>query len=116
MTDYHTKKTPGDFKRLGDELRENDADNDSDLIILNFPKYEYECITKTACLGYFAPVGCVQETQTTTCKIRDGGADYIERNGLVLVELLRQVNERLRASGSREKITLIGPGMGGLIS
>ena len=37
------EKNPGDFKRLGDELRESGADNESDVIILNFPQYEYNC-------------------------------------------------------------------------
>lgn len=47
---------------------------------------------------------------------RDGGADFIERNAMVLVELIKQTNQKLQASGSNEKIILIGPSMGGLIS
>lgn len=49
-------------------------------------------------------------------RIRDGGADYMERNAFVLIKLIQQLNQELRVQNSTEKITLIGPSMGGLIS
>ncbi|MBT9394433.1 T9SS type A sorting domain-containing protein [Hymenobacter sp. NST-14] len=44
----------------------------------------------------------------------DGGADYIERNALVFVELLSRVKALM--ADPNQKITVIGPSMGGLIS
>lgn len=55
-------------------------------------------------------------TVTNYQVLADGGADYIERNARALVALLKRENEKLRLNGSSEKITLIGPSMGGLIS
>ena len=44
------------------------------------------------------------------------GADYLERNAMVLMELINRVNAELLASGSSEKLVVIGPSMAGLIS
>lgn len=44
------------------------------------------------------------------------GADFIERNAMAVVELLKRENDKLKQNGSSEKIILIGPSMGGLIS
>ena len=44
------------------------------------------------------------------------GTDYIERNAMALVGLLKRENQKLASNGSSEKITIIGPSMGGLIS
>ncbi|MBB2146415.1 hypothetical protein GM921_13015 [Pedobacter sp. LMG 31464] len=60
-----------------------------DLFILNFPNYQING------------------------KSRDGGADYIERNARVLMALIDTVN--LMKQGN-EKLVIIGPSMGGLIS
>jgi hypothetical protein len=47
----------------------------------------------------------------------DGGCDYIERNAMTLVKLIQQVRDNLAAHGnSADKITIIGPSMGGLIA
>ncbi|MDD2550834.1 MAG: hypothetical protein PHD00_12165, partial [Bacteroidales bacterium] len=46
----------------------------------------------------------------------NGGADFIERNGLVLVELINQVSQTLQLNGSSDSLVVIGPSMGGLIS
>jgi hypothetical protein len=79
---------------LGDEL----TDEGNDLVILNFP--EYKIGTNPDC----------------TDIIRDGGADYIERNALVLVKLIKNINQTLIDNGRAEQITVVGPSMGGLIS
>lgn len=44
----------------------------------------------------------------------DGGADFIERNGLVLVELLNRLKPLMQ--DPNQKVTVVGPSMGGLIS
>ena len=46
----------------------------------------------------------------------DGGADYIERNGMNMVSYLMYVKKLLQANGSTEKIVVVGPSMGGQIS
>jgi hypothetical protein len=46
----------------------------------------------------------------------NGGADYVERNARVLIELIKKVNKALSDNGSTEKLVIIGPSMGGLIS
>lgn len=64
-----------------------------DVIILNFPVYERAADMATI----------------------DGGADFIERNAMLLVELLDIVNT-MKAPNSPEQNVIIGPSMGGLIS
>ncbi|PWJ59675.1 putative secreted protein (Por secretion system target) [Dyadobacter jejuensis] len=107
----------GQPQLLGHKFRENTPDNGYDLIILNAPTYEYTSINELICPlfnGYPFP--------TTSCWFQDvpryraGGGDYIERNAMVLVKLIQTVNQQLQANGSNEKITIIGPSMGGLIS
>ncbi len=75
-------------QNLGFDLR----DKGYDLVVLNFPIYKYGSTTI------------------------DGGTDYIERNAMVLVKLIQQVNAELAAQGSTEKLVIVGPSMGGLIS
>lgn len=44
------------------------------------------------------------------------GADYIERNAMALVALIKRENTKLAANGSTEQIVMMGPSMGGLVS
>ena len=74
-------------QNLADDLRNQGFD----VIILNFPNY----------------------TQTETGNLLNGGADYIQRNAMVLVELLNQINA---LKVGTEKNVVIGPSMGGLIA
>jgi hypothetical protein len=64
-----------------------------DVIILNFPVY-------------------VRAADGATV---DGGADFIERNAMLLVELLNIINTA-KAPNNPEQNVIIGPSMGGLIS
>lgn len=75
-------------KNLGDILR----DLGFDLVVLNFPTYTSSSDSST---------------------VIDGGADFIQRNAYILVELLNTINA-LKV-GSYENV-IIGPSMGGLIS
>ncbi len=70
---------------LADILR----DEGFDFVALNFPQY------------------------TTDGNAIDGGADYIQRNAMVLIELINQINAQ--KVGNHE-LVVIGPSMGGLIS
>ena len=72
---------------LGDEVRAQGFD----IIVLNFPNY----------------------TRPNSTTVIDGGVDYIQRNAMILVELINQINAQKVGT---EKNVVIGPSMGGLIS
>lgn len=72
-------------QNLADVLRQEGFD----IVILNAPQY------------------------TTGGKFIDGGADYIQRNGLVLVETINQINDQ---KVGNEELVVLGPSMGGLIA
>lgn len=72
---------------LADDLRTEGFD----IVILNLPNY----------------------TRPGTTTLIQGGGDYIQRNAMVLVELLNQINAMKVGT---EKNVVIGPSMGGLIS
>lgn len=113
-TNLQYKNGAGVTSWLGDELRSNTPGNGYDVIILNFPSYSY---------GQSTPVRvCQSAGRNKICQdiqiqaTRNGGADFIERNALVLVSLIQKINQQLAQNGSSEKVTIIGPSMGGLIS
>ncbi|WP_395044728.1 T9SS type A sorting domain-containing protein [Flavobacterium sp.] len=62
-----------------------------DVIVLNFPNY----------------------TRPSTTTLIDGGVDYIQRNAMILVQLINQINAV--KIGTAQNV-VIGPSMGGLIS
>ncbi|MEM9679680.1 MAG: T9SS type A sorting domain-containing protein [Bacteroidota bacterium] len=66
---------------------------DFDVVILNFPQY----------------------TRLADNADIDGGADFIERNAMLLVDLIQIINTA-KAPNSPEENVIIGPSMGGLIS
>ena len=74
-------------QNLADDIRAQGFD----VIIVNFPTY----------------------TRPGTSTVIDGGTDYIQRNAMILVELIKQIN--LQKTGT-EKNVVVGPSMGGLIS
>jgi len=74
-------------QNLADDLRNQGYD----IVILNFPNY----------------------TRPSTAELINGGADYIQRNAMVLVELINQINAL--KEGDEENV-VIGPSMGGLIA
>ncbi|WP_139926283.1 T9SS type A sorting domain-containing protein [Hymenobacter sp. DG01] len=86
----------GDFSPLIPALQV--AGKERDLIVLNFPKTRRR----------------VDMPRQTVYKDVDGGADYIERNSLVLVELLSRIKPLM--ADPNQKVSIIGPSMGGLIS
>ncbi len=99
---------------LGDDLR----DKGYDVIILNFPKLG--SIVKDENDNALLTIPSTVKLNGTTTDVnrfnRDGGADYIERNAMLLVKLIQDVNATLAANGSNEKIVVVGPSMGGLVS
>lgn len=77
----------GTNQNLGDLIRAQGYD----IIVLNFPNY----------------------TRPNTSTIIDGGVDYIQRNAMILVELMKLINAQKVGTA---KNVVIGPSMGGLIS
>ncbi len=74
-------------QNLGDTLR----DEGFDFVLLNFPTY----------------------TRASDGQTVNGGADYIQRNAMVLTELINEINNQKIGS---EELVIIGPSMGGLIA
>jgi len=72
---------------IADELR----DEGFDFVLLNFPIY----------------------TRASDNVEVDGGSDYIQRNAMILAELISQINAQKTGN---EELVVIGPSMGGLIS
>lgn len=68
-------------------------DEGFDVVILNFPTY----------------------TRTADNATVDGGADFMERNAMILVELIETINVD-KAGNSPEQNVIIGPSMGGIIA
>jgi hypothetical protein len=65
-TDIYNLLNYGTGQNHGDAVRAKGYD----IIVLNFPEY----------------------TRTGTSTVIDGGVDYIERNAMILVELLKKIN------------------------
>ncbi|MCO5239004.1 MAG: T9SS type A sorting domain-containing protein [Chitinophagaceae bacterium] len=76
-----------------------------DVIVVNFPNKPE---TKSV---YIPGIGTLSHEET-----RVQGADFIQRNAFLLVTLIEKINQQLAANGSSEKLIVIGPSMGGLIS
>jgi len=78
-----------DFGTNGENLADMVRDEGYDVVLLNFPTYIKNNVTI------------------------DGGADYIQRNAMVLVEAIKKINAR---KVGNEELVVIGPSMGGLIA
>lgn len=83
---YQSMSFNNGTENLADEAR----DLGYDVVILNFPVY----------------------TRNGN-EIIDGGADFIQRNAFILVELINEINAQKEGD---EELVIIGPSMGGLIS
>lgn len=93
-----------------------------DLVILDFPKYT---VNRTKNIfdpnidgpEIIIPIDEIEVGGDNPPPITvDGGADYIQRNAFVLVELLEQLNSQLNENNSQEELVIVGPSMGGLVS
>jgi Secretion system C-terminal sorting domain len=120
-----TIKTKGD---LAEKLRENGFD----IVILNFPQLgSTNANLQIPDLGLISAnnplliptqvqnsLGQWVDRRNTNGDIinTDGGTDYIERNAMVFIRLMQELNIRLFAAGSSEKMVVVGPSMGGQIS
>lgn len=102
MTYYKTTNGQNTRQDLIQQLR----DKGYDVVIVNHPTY---------CISNIYPYNVVA-CGTINSKEVNGGADYIERNGLTLVTLIKNLNEQLAKNGSIEKLAIVGPSMGGQTS
>lgn len=92
---------PGSSIKFADNLRSQGYD----IVVLNFPNYKIGERTRP----FFG-----HGPQPLPIPImRDGGADYIERNAMTLIALIDSINTVKQGT---EKLRIIGPSMGGLIS
>jgi Secretion system C-terminal sorting domain len=58
----------------------------------------------------------INPSNPNTVRKINGGADFVERNGLALATLIKRLNVKLAQNNSTEKIVIMGPSMGGQIS
>lgn len=80
-----------------------------DVIIMNFP------VIGSAEVDFRSGVRNASNVYVNRDK-RDGGADYTERNAMLMVKLIQIVNDELTTNGSTEKLCILGPSMGGQIT
>jgi hypothetical protein len=97
---YTTKE--GKPSNFADELRMKGYD----VIIINMPRYQIGTRNIELPNGDSVQIGTLMQA----------GGDFIERNAMVLVKVLTNIREELAAQGSDEKVVIVGPSMGGVIS
>ncbi len=115
------------------QINEIGSTDGYDVVVLNFPQYSRITGGNITTVTYPCPIPANYPNQAQICSQMgypntvtygspaqrqeiDGGTDYMERNAMVLIELIRNTNATLKANGSSEKIVIIGPSMGSLIS
>lgn len=84
-----------------------------DVIIINHPTYNDNIRTRND------PNNLLPYWNTTLPYRRstvNGGGDYIQRNAMVLIAIIQDINSQLQANGSTEQLIIVGPSMGGQIS
>jgi hypothetical protein len=90
-----------------------------DVIVLNFPQYLRLSDDSLVNIDDVMDTNgdmIIDETDFPAgSTLVDGGADFIERNAMILVELLDIINIA-KATNSPEENVIIGPSMGGLIT
>jgi hypothetical protein len=107
-------------ENLGERLRNQGYD----VVIVNFPvtkmaEYRKERI-EWAGPGWNpwsgTPISWNTGIMDTITIYREGGNDYIQRNAKGIKQLLKMVNDSLQTNNSAEKLVLVGPSMGGLVT
>jgi hypothetical protein len=110
--------TGGD-QNLGDLVRAEGFD----LVVLNFPSYFRLDDTGNTLLNIDDATDVngdlvINEADYPGSTLVNGGADFIERNAMLLVDLINTLNGPVVDGGKvgDEELVIIGPSMGGLIS
>lgn len=102
---------PGDTRKIG-----NPSDTRKNTICKQMNYGNKNFITTLNQNGYDVIVVNFTYYRNRYGRLIDGGADYIERNALTLVSLIQNINRKLTQNRSREKLVVVGPSMGGLIT
>lgn len=106
--------TNGATQNLADRIR---AEEDFDIIVLNLPQYLRLSDNTLQLVSTVTDTNgdmIIDESDYPAgSTLVDGGADYIERNAMILVELINTINSQ---KVGNEQNVIIGPSMGGLIS
>ncbi|WP_298512370.1 T9SS type A sorting domain-containing protein [uncultured Kordia sp.] len=104
----------GMTQNLADRIR---AEENFDVIVLNLPQYLRLADNTLQLLSDVTDTNndmIIDENDYPAgSTLVDGGADYIERNAMILVELINTINSQKVGT---EQNVIIGPSMGGLIS
>ncbi|MEM6717885.1 MAG: T9SS type A sorting domain-containing protein [Bacteroidota bacterium] len=104
----------GMTQNLADRIRNEE---NFDVVILNLPQYLR--LTDNSLMLVSQVTDTNNDTvidandYPTGSTLIDGGADYVERNAMILVELINTINSQ---KVGNEQNVIIGPSMGGLIS
>ncbi|MES2775946.1 MAG: hypothetical protein V4722_17350 [Bacteroidota bacterium] len=77
-----------------------------DIIIINMPSYQ------TGVRNVALPDGSEAHIGT----LRRAGGDFIEINAMALIKVIQNLNKELASVNSKEKLIVVGPSMGGVIS
>ena len=106
--------TNGATQNLADRIR---AEENFDVIVLNLPQYlrlaDNTLQLVSTVMDTNGDMIIDEDDYPTGSTLVDGGADYIERNAMILVELINTINSQ---KVGNEQNVIIGPSMGGLIS
>ncbi len=103
----------GTTLNLADRIR---ADEDFDVVIVNLPQYFRLADNSLQSMANSTDVnadGIIDEGDYSGSTLIDGGADFIERNAMILAEIITLINTQKVGT---EQNVVIGPSMGGLIS
>lgn len=104
----------GMTQNLADRIR---AEENYDVVILNLPQYLRLTDNSLLLVSDVTDTNndlIIDENDYPAGSVLvDGGADYIERNAMILVELINTINSQ---KAGNEGNVIIGPSMGGLIS
>ena len=104
----------GMTQNLADRIRNEE---DFDVVILNLPQYlrltNNNLILVSDVTDTNGDMIVDENDYPAGSTLVDGGADYIERNAMILVQLITDINNQ---KAGNEQNVIIGPSMGGLIS
>lgn len=110
LLSYDNNGTP---ENLGDRIR---ADENFDIVIINFPQYFRMSDGSLQSMANSTDTnsdGVIDSNDYPGSELIDGGADYIERNAMLVTEVISIINSQ--KTGVEGNVVL-GPSMGGLIT
>ena len=110
LLSYDNNGTP---ENLGDRIRNEE---NFDIVIINFPQYFKLSDGSLQSMSNSTDVntdGVIDVNDYPGSTLVDGGSDFIERNAMIVAEVISTINSQ--KTGSEQNVVL-GPSMGGLIT